>query len=135
MGCAMSALTAAPTWREVVPQSPTAYGSEDPPSPTIRYSHTSVMYKDSMITTHGYFYDRGNMNPNWRSDTWKLDLSQNPATWTKLWPPADNPTPREGTDNPFGRYGHTAVVYADDMIIFGGTDGGARYHANGYQPG
>jgi hypothetical protein len=83
--------------------------------PSIRYSHTAVVWRDTMVITHGYQYNRLSTpaGPAWLHDTWGFSLSKH--TWTML---------NDGKGKaPSPRYGHTSFVYRDLMYFFGGDDG------------
>lgn len=83
--------------------------------PSVRYSHTSVVWKDMMVVTHGYQYNRlvKPSAPAWLHDTWAFSFTS--KQWTML-------NDGKGTA-PSPRYGHTAFVHGNTMYFFGGDDG------------
>ena len=93
--------------------------------PSVRYSHSAVVWKDSMIVTHGYFYNR-NVKPSapaWLHDTWSFSFKTH--RWTIM---------NEGKGlAPSPRYGHSAFVYEGSMYLFGGDDGDHRASPTNYR--
>lgn len=72
--------------------------------PEGRSNHSAVIYKD-----HMYIFGGTSDEGEKLSDLWKLDLRT--YAWEELKPHGDIPS---------GRSGHSAVVYSDVMIVFGG---------------
>ncbi|KAK3247368.1 hypothetical protein CYMTET_43132 [Cymbomonas tetramitiformis] len=98
-------------------------------SPSVRYSHASIVYKDEMIVTHGYFYDRANGSPAWRDDTWAYSL-QAPHEWRQIVSFGGSAESKA----PHGRYGHAVAIVDNKLYLHGGTDGGTRIHGQkGFQ--
>mmetsp|Transcript_39341 Transcript_39341/g.66060 ORF Transcript_39341/g.66060 Transcript_39341/m.66060 type:complete len:391 (-) Transcript_39341:367-1539(-) len=115
-------------WETAFEQTPTHHGDGET-SPSVRYSHAAVTWRDEMIVTHGYFYDRANASPSWRDDTWGFSLRA-PHTWRKIVPLGGGAT----GSSPHGRYGHTLALHGSDLYLHGGTDGGTRIHGEaGFQ--
>ena len=75
-----------------------------PRCPEIRLSHSSVVYGGSLYVFGGISDEGEKLN-----DFWRLDLST--SVWEEVLGEGDIPT---------GRSGHTAVVYKDLMVMFGG---------------
>jgi N-acetylneuraminic acid mutarotase len=76
--------------------------------PTARGAHSMVTYAGNLYVYGGI---KSTPSPSmWFGDIWKFSVV--PAVWQQIIPRSEEkPTPR---------YGHTAVVYADRMYIFGG---------------
>lgn len=110
-----------PEWEAVFNQSETHHG--DGTHPSVRYSHGAATWGDEMIVTHGYFYDRANVSPSWRDDTWGFSLRP-PHKWRQIVPLGGG---AKGT-SPHGRYGHAVAIHGSDLYMHGGTDGGTRIH-------
>lgn len=49
--------------------------------PGMRYAHSYASLGQSLVVTHGYFYDRKLNAPHWRRDSWALDMA------TRQWAP------------------------------------------------
>ncbi len=127
-------------WRVIHPQTPDAAGSRS--SPSIRYSHTCNTYKGNMVTTHGYYYDRGSSSPTWLSDTWAMDLASAPHAWRLLSDHASHHEAHAAYSSgrahnlPCGRFGHASAIVGDALYMYGGHDGGySRTNRHDYQPG
>lgn len=128
-------------WRVIHPQTPDPAGSRS--SPSIRYSHTCNTYKGNMVTTHGYYYDRGSSSPVWLSDTWAMDLAASaPHAWRLLSDhlPHHEAHAAYSEDRvhraPCGRFGHASAIVTDALYMYGGHDGGySRTDRHDYQPG
>lgn len=79
--------------------------------PAVRYSHTAVYAPslDAMVVTHGYFFDHRLHHATWLADTWGFMFAN--SSWTRL---------HTGEGGPSARYGHTAVLHGNSMLVFGG---------------
>lgn len=73
-------------------------------SPSSRIFHSAVLYKDSMLIFGGYDYPKINFN-----DVHQFNFQT--LTWKFLETIGKQPIPR---------FGQSAIVYNDQMIIFGG---------------
>eukprot|EP01023_Acetabularia_acetabulum_P032469 TRINITY_DN30325_c0_g1_i1.p1 TRINITY_DN30325_c0_g1~~TRINITY_DN30325_c0_g1_i1.p1 ORF type:complete len:409 (+),score=56.13 TRINITY_DN30325_c0_g1_i1:106-1332(+) len=122
--------------------------------PGIRYSHAAAINQNQMIITHGYYYNRGNRQPRWLSDTWAMDLSP-PYNWNFLHDHTDEETAKNWYQKnqkkitPAGRFGLAGIALnqtwdqiqneekqTSHFFIFGGNEGGYfRHGQNGYQRG
>ncbi|CAK9103053.1 unnamed protein product, partial [Durusdinium trenchii] len=80
--------------------------------PTPRNGHSAILWNQVMILFGGL--DGGG---RWLSDTFHLDLRS--SEWSKKTPPGEVPG---------GRGSHSAVLWGDAMVIFGGTDGGKCFN-------
>lgn len=89
-------------------------------SPSIpwRYGHSLFAYNDSLIVTHGYSHrmPNGDEFPQWRDDTWIIDLDKNNSSGRC------SEFPRI-TEVPPARYGHASIEFGSLRIIYGGEDG------------
>jgi len=104
------------SWETVAEQRtiPDPY-AEGIPQPSVRYSSTTVPWRDLFVATHGYFYNRNvkPASPAWLRDTWAFSYVTH--RWNLL---------NDGKGvAPSPRYGHTAFVHDDAMYFFGGDDG------------
>lgn len=96
-----------------------------------------------MVTTHGYYYDRGSSSPVWLSDTWAMDLAASaPHAWRLLSDhlPHHEAHAAYSEDRvhraPCGRFGHASAIVTDALYMYGGHDGGySRTDRHDYQPG
>jgi len=98
------------TWRVV----DNATGS--PPTPRDR--HSSVVYRNSLYIFGGF---DGHARTN---DLYRFDIET--SNWTQILPSTLEST------IPTPRHSHSAVVYNDSMIVYGGYDGGYRSDLHKY---
>lgn len=77
-------------------------------SPGPRHFHSSVLYRDKL-------YIFGGKSNGYLSDLWSFDFA------TKSWQELDGHHSKTA-NKPIARFGHTAVCYEDQMIVFGGYD-------------
>ncbi|DBA83936.1 TPA: Kelch motif, variant 3 [Trebouxia sp. C0004] len=98
-------------------------------TPPVRFSHAAVVLNDQVVITHGFFYDVEARASQWLSDAWSMS-TQSPYTWHKLHNSVEAAAAQTSYSKkvtpaaPCGRYGATAVVYNQQLWLFGGTDGG-----------
>ena len=107
-------------WTEEYPQDYSFYDLDGAIAvPAHRYSHAAIDDRDRgrMVVSLGYFYDHRNHRPTWLADTW--GFSYHLRRWTLL---------HDGVRAlaPSPRYGHTASLHGDRMIIFGGEGPATR---------
>lgn len=131
-------VSAGANWTVLLEPTDKPYGTSSRPS--IRYGHEAVVYRDAMIVSHGYFYDRDTAKPSWLADTWKLQLterqftrlSQGIGTAEAMAVYSQNRIP----DSPCSRYGHSIALQGDVLYLYGGHDGGYNRHGkDNYEPG
>ncbi|MDH5386589.1 MAG: hypothetical protein OEY18_17955 [Candidatus Aminicenantes bacterium] len=85
-------------------------------TPTARAEHTAVYeFNESKMVVFGG-YDNSKVAS---SDTFALDFSFTPASWTLVNIPGVKPDPR---------YGHSAVRGTDGIMVFGGKDNGEFFN-------
>lgn len=135
----LSVASSGSTWEVVHKQ--TALATGGPASPSIRYGHSCVAHRGSILASHGYYYDSDAGAATWLSDTWALDASA-PHAWRPLAPHLPQAAAYDAYSGgrpaaaPSGRFGHSAAVLGGHMYIYGGQDGGfSRHNRQNYEPG
>lgn len=83
-----------------------SYSEVEGPKPCPRTGHSAVMYGDQMVVFGGKSDENQKLD-----DTWIYDVANN--KWTQV-------KGQLGDTVPGARSGHSATVYRDRMVIFGG---------------
>jgi hypothetical protein len=78
----------------------------DGKSPSARHNHSAVVWGGAM-----WIFGGSSSNTQYHNQLWKFDLHTH--QWTLV-------TPNYNSTPPFPRHGHSAVVWGDKMVIFGG---------------
>ncbi|KXZ50811.1 hypothetical protein GPECTOR_15g497 [Gonium pectorale] len=129
-------------WHVLHPQSRDSGGTDSYPS--IRYGHSLAVFNGTLVTTHGYYYDRERTNATWLSDTWALDIASSPGQpkWERMCDHFPQPEAHRHYSSgreppaPCGRFGFASAVIGDALLLYGGNDGGySRTNRQDYRPG
>jgi N-acetylneuraminic acid mutarotase len=102
-------------WRCLYEKSEPSDGSR----PVRRQNHTCIVFKNTTMILYGGQTD----NEQYLDDTWEFDLVNH--KWQQI----------ETKNTPAARHSHTAILWNDSMIIFGGRDGhkNAHYSSDAYE--
>lgn len=113
-------------WTELAPQ----HSNQDQSRPSVRYSHTATVVNQTLIISHGYYYNHGEKDKGipstgatWLDDTWAYDIEAGNNGAVNAWKRLDK---RKETNKPHARMSHTATNVKGRYLFFGGDDGGHR---------